>query len=1573
MEKSWNKRVGNSFFAVVLLAIFLFMTGLFGLQKTKTEQAANASFLDSILSSPIMTTITKAAPAFTFVNGAISLAGSIYKGVSAAVDAEDGQGVKSFFNALIGGTDLKLDNIQQTLNSVSGKVDEINSKLDQINSDLTGITKQLNSMLNTITTQLQQSVEEITVNLYESQLQMRDWTTIYTQINDFYNKYADVRRTLLTHIETVTNTNTNYEQFLQQVESLENGDEIMAVLDKISLNYEQSYNNLSQQEQELLSTKVQYNGNSYAVGKYVSDYIRFLYGYLKDAYTSFASGYSTNMYTTLLNMADYIVGNKSSLDCGIGEIFYKLALMGSTNSVEVHNSYKNFMSNVITDFMLTGYVCNLSLKMQVNYLEAYEQNVSEIQTYKDYIENIERITAQALAYVDYEYYKCKQEYDINGFVPELGYTADDYVVFYGNTLNALTTGSDKSVYVLKKNMNQKDITVNEQYVYIASGETFELKAYLQGREIQEDLTWQSTDNTVAIISQEGYITGILPGSCEIGIVLDDEFYPLVSVSVSSAYAIKNGTNQNIWVSSTDESASSYAYASNNGYTYTYDANIFMANDTFDTSMYKTCVLDDLVENSDAFSFITNSDIIQIDENIARAITETSGSITAKGQIEGKNVIIQIPVCGYTISTDETNETKNDETVSTDVKYIYTKEDLYEWQDSLRGASSADPTTSSIKLMNDIDFGWDVWEMDPQCKMAYSAYDRGDYHYYDTLTFDGNGHEIKNITFKGVMDPLYSKYPDSHNYEYFGFFSIFAGKIKNLTINNVAYLPCEDENEDTICYYSIIGASGIQCQYSFYIVYDTGDIYMYEPEITNCVFKGEVNIVTDNNFVFAPISTKSPYSAGQGRYSGTSYTVPPIKGCINDMDVVVDCQGADITADMSGSINNVVDLWQMGFLYTGTMTVLNIADLDKVRMSVIANEVKNTKTLSIENCAYYYSYSTFMATNSLGEMKEFTAPSYCTEVTQSQSTDLTFWSGLGMTEEYFNLDGVLAPYSAPTLKSQNPFVVDATNFRSYYAVGEDIDYSGLKIFDQEGNDVTSQVEFAQIDNMTPGEKTLTGRYGTASFILYVKYFDLDEVGNLSYLPSDGSIGTQLVENFVPNKEHKLAGSIFTRLGYTQVGWSTTNGGSIEYELNQPVLFDSTQSVALYPVFEANTNTSYKIEYFYENLDGEYILTNEEILYGTTDTIIQPKIQGVSGFTADYEETKISGAGDTVLRVYLTRKTYTVNWFNEDMSLLKTEQVKYEALPTYDGEVPQKAADNYYTYTFDKWDKDIIECTGNTQYIATYTSALRVYNIDFQLAGGEFVNVDSISKNYTYSQGIDLPTMQDVKKLGYKFLGWTYSEDAGEPYLTQISNQEYGDKTLYAHWEQYFTYVEDATSGNLEVTPLENTDSGIDLSQAFKVADEKNLTLNVNAGKMSIQFGSNAIDSLKNQNSVLFVKNLDTQQYKNAQAVFEFSLNSDNLSSDDVVVSYTVENDVPQGKHIQVLGYDSEGKPKSIQSHVDGQMVSFSIGSFDTYAVIFEDDITSLQWALIITIPIIFVMAAVGIILFVLKRKKIKKII
>lgn len=109
----------------------------------------------------------------------------------------------------------------------------------------------------------------------------------------------------------------------------------------------------------------------------------------------------------------------------------------------------------------------------------------------------------------------------------------------------------------------------------------------------------------------------------------------------------------------------------------------------------------------------------------------------------------------------------------------------------------------------------------------------------------------------------------------------------------------------------------------------------------------------------------------------------------------------------------------------------------------------------------------------------------------------------------------------------------------------------------------------------------------------------------------------------------------KIGYTFKGWS--------YDCSNPI----TESKEIHAVWEANTDTEYIVQYFYENIeDEEYTCEETEYLKGTTDEIVTAEAEESDHFILNESLSVLSGNidgdGSLVLSVYYDREEYTVTF-------------------------------------------------------------------------------------------------------------------------------------------------------------------------------------------------------------------------------------------------------------------------------------------------------------------------------------------
>lgn len=92
-------------------------------------------------------------------------------------------------------------------------------------------------------------------------------------------------------------------------------------------------------------------------------------------------------------------------------------------------------------------------------------------------------------------------------------------------------------------------------------------------------------------------------------------------------------------------------------------------------------------------------------------------------------------------------------------------------------------------------------------------------------------------------------------------------------------------------------------------------------------------------------------------------------------------------------------------------------------------------------------------------------------------------------------------------------------------------------------------------------------------------------------------------------------------------------------------------------------------------------------------------------------------------------YTVTFYDEDgTTVLGTDKVLEGEDAVYTGTTPTKQSTAQYSYTFEKWDKDLTNIKADTQVKAVYKSNLRYYTVTFVNYDGSTISTQSIGYGY-----------------------------------------------------------------------------------------------------------------------------------------------------------------------------------------------------------------------------------------------------
>ena len=142
----------------------------------------------------------------------------------------------------------------------------------------------------------------------------------------------------------------------------------------------------------------------------------------------------------------------------------------------------------------------------------------------------------------------------------------------------------------------------------------------------------------------------------------------------------------------------------------------------------------------------------------------------------------------------------------------------------------------------------------------------------------------------------------------------------------------------------------------------------------------------------------------------------------------------------------------------------------------------------------------------------------------------------------------------------------------------------------------------------------------------------------------------------------------------------------------------------------------------------------------------------GWDKDYTEVK---GNQTYVAVYeKTVNKYIIKWVNWDDSEVRTDtEVPYGTELKAPAD-PTRKADAEYTYTFACWTPEIETVTGDATYKATYTKEANIYNVTYNLNGGEWTETTN-EFPYEYKATVEVVKTIPTRE-GYKFSGWRSEE-------------------------------------------------------------------------------------------------------------------------------------------------------------------------------------------------------------------------
>ena len=276
----------------------------------------------------------------------------------------------------------------------------------------------------------------------------------------------------------------------------------------------------------------------------------------------------------------------------------------------------------------------------------------------------------------------------------------------------------------------------------------------------------------------------------------------------------------------------------------------------------------------------------------------------------------------------------------------------------------------------------------------------------------------------------------------------------------------------------------------------------------------------------------------------------------------------------------------------------------------------------------------------------------------------------------------------------------------------------------------------------------------------------------YLPGTYGAGSAVTDMKPHNNILTLRGALFTRAGYTQVGWSTVDGGEKVYDFKD--IYTKNEALTLYPVW--NTN-KYTIT-FDTNGGSEIAPITQD--YGTEITVPDnPTRKGYTFKGWDKEIPETMPAENITVKAQWEINQYTITFDTNGGSEIAPITQDYGTEITAPDNPTRKG------YTFKGWDKEIPEAMPAENIKVKAQWEINQYTITFDTNGGS--EIPPITQNY----GTEITAPDSPTRKGYTFRGW----DKEIPKTMPAENIK-----VKAQWEiNQYTITFD-TNGGSEIAPI-----------------------------------------------------------------------------------------------------------------------------------------------------------------------------
>ena len=423
--------------------------------------------------------------------------------------------------------------------------------------------------------------------------------------------------------------------------------------------------------------------------------------------------------------------------------------------------------------------------------------------------------------------------------------------------------------------------------------------------------------------------------------------------------------------------------------------------------------------------------------------------------------------------------------------------------------------------------------------------------------------------------------------------------------------------------------------------------------------------------------------------------------------------------------------------------------------------------------------------------------------------------------------------------------------------------------------------------------------------------------ITYAPGAYSAEDQTTATKTHGVDLTLAGAIFTRIDYKQVGWATSDGGAKVYELEGT--YSANAATTLYPVWAEAEKHS--VTYVANGATGD-VPTQIPVAEGSSFTVAS-----ADGLTMEGHNFAGWSDGSTT---YAAGSTYTMGTSNVTLTAQWTA-IKHSV--TYDanggsGTVPTQAdveETGTFTvaagtglskehYTFAGWSDGVNTYQPGTTYtMGTVNITLTAhwtankYAVTFDGNDADVWTTEVIDETYgsAYVLPVNVPT-----KVGYHFVGW-FTEEVGGTQITSstIVNLS-AAQTLYAHFEiNVYSVITNAghSTPESEITELTHGSAYNNTFTAQEGWYIESITYTIEGSEsVTVQGNALSIESVTNNlsitvNTVQIVLDHITVSPESVEIDYDGTVNKDNLV---VTAFYNAGKDSARVTDFEITGYDNK---------------------------------------------------------------------